>query len=73
MDLGGSIWPVNLKAGISDWPKPILTTPQALKWSCFLGQVRGLAKMHQVGFHAAFSASVCPKYAVSGVRLSRAV
>lgn len=44
-----------------------------LKWSCFLGQVCGLAKMHQVGFHAAFSASVWPRYAVSGGRLSRAV
>jgi hypothetical protein len=44
-----------------------------LKWSYFFGQVCGLAKMHQVGFHAAFSASVWPKYAVSGVRLSRAV
>jgi hypothetical protein len=44
-----------------------------VKWSCFSGQVRGLAKMHQVGFHAAFSASVWPKYAASGVRLSRAV
>jgi len=51
----------------------LLPYPLDLKWSCFFGQVRGLVKMHQVDFHAAFSASVWPKYAVSGVRLSRAV
>ena len=44
-----------------------------VKWSCFLGQVCGLAKMHLVSVHAAFSISAWPKYAVSGVRLSRAV
>jgi hypothetical protein len=44
-----------------------------LKWSCFLGQVCGFAKMHLVSVHAAFRVSACVKYAVSGVRLSRAV
>ena len=44
-----------------------------LKWSCFLGQVCGLAKVHLVCGHAAFRVSVLPKYAMSGVRLSRAV
>lgn len=44
-----------------------------LKWSCFLGQVCGLAKMHLVCVHAAFRVSALPKYAISGVRLSRAV
>jgi len=44
-----------------------------LKWSCFLGQVCGLAKMHLVYVHAAFRVSLCSKYAASGVRLSRAV
>ena len=44
-----------------------------LKWSCFLGQVCGLAKMHLVCVHAAFRVSAFPKYAMSGVRLSRAV
>ena len=44
-----------------------------LKWSCFLGQVCGLAKMHQVSVHAAFRVSALPKYSASGVRLSRAV
>ena len=44
-----------------------------LKWSCFLGQVCGLAKMHLVSVHAAFRVSDLPKYAASGVRLSRAV
>ncbi len=48
----------------------LFAAPIHLKWSCFFGQVRGLVKMHQVDFHAAFSASVWPKYAVSGVRLS---
>lgn len=45
----------------------------SLKWSCFLGQVCGLAKMHLVCVHAAFRVSALPKYAMSGVRLSRAV
>ena len=40
---------------------------------CFLGQVCGLAKMHLVCVHAAFRVSALPKYAMSGVRLSRAV
>ena len=46
---------------------------ECLKWSCFLGQVCGLAKMHLVYVHAAFRVSLCSKYAASGVRLSRAV
>ena len=44
-----------------------------VKWSCFLGQVYGLVKMHPVCVHAAFRVSALPKYAMSGVRLSRAV
>lgn len=44
-----------------------------VKWSCFLGQVCGLGKMHLFFVHAAFLVSTCSKYAVSGVRLSRAV
>jgi hypothetical protein len=44
-----------------------------VKWSCLLGQVCGLAKMHLVCVHAAFSVSTLPKYAMSGVRLSRAL
>ena len=44
-----------------------------VKWSCFLGQVCGFAKMHLVYVHAAFRVSLWPKYAASGVRLSRAV
>ncbi len=44
-----------------------------LKWSYFLGQVCGLAKMHLVYVHAAFRVSPWLKYAASGVRLSRAV
>jgi hypothetical protein len=42
-------------------------------WSCFLGQVCGLAKMYQVSVHAAFRICAWVKYAMSGVRLSRAV
>jgi hypothetical protein len=48
-------------------------TRKQLKWSCFLGQVCGLSKMHLVSVHAAFCVSALPKYAMSGVRLSRAV
>ena len=44
-----------------------------LKWSGFLGQVCGLAKMHRVCVHAAFRVSACWKYTLSGVLLSRAV
>jgi hypothetical protein len=33
----------------------------------------GLAKVHLVCVHATFRVSVLPKYAMSGVRLSRAV
>ena len=44
-----------------------------LKWSCFLGQFCGLAKLYRVFVHAAFRISGCSKYAVSGVRLSRVV
>jgi hypothetical protein len=44
-----------------------------VKWSCFLGQFYGFAKMHLVYVHAAFRVSLCSKYAASGVRLSRAV
>ncbi len=44
-----------------------------MKWSYFLGQVFGSAKMHLVCVHAAFRISAWVKYAVSGVRLSRAV
>jgi hypothetical protein len=48
-------------------------SPEQVKWSCFLGQVCGLAKMHLVCVHAAFRISAWVKYAVSGVRLSSAV
>ena len=41
------------------------------RWSCFLGQVCGIAKMHLVAVHAAFGISTRVKYAVFGVRLSR--
>jgi hypothetical protein len=41
-----------------------------VKWSCFSGQVYGLAKMHLVYVHAAFRVSACWKYAASGVCLS---
>ena len=44
-----------------------------MKWSCFLGQVCGLAKMHLVCVHAALRISAWVKYAASGVRLSSAV
>jgi len=44
-----------------------------LKWSCFLGQLCGIAKMLLVAGHAAFRIFARVKYAVSGVRLSRAV
>ena len=44
-----------------------------LKWSYLFGQFCGLAKMHLVSVHAAFRVSAWPKYAMSGVRLSRAV
>jgi len=46
---------------------------RTMKWSCFLGQVCGTAKMHLVYVHAAFRISAWVKYAVSDVRLSRAV
>jgi hypothetical protein len=46
---------------------------RTVKWSGFLGQFCGLAKMHLVCVHAAFRISAWPKYAMSGVRLSRAV
>ncbi|MDG1861707.1 MAG: tyrosine-protein phosphatase [Yoonia sp.] len=44
-----------------------------LKWSYLFGLFCGLAKVHLVSVHAAFSVSDLPKYAMSGVRLSRAV
>ena len=44
-----------------------------VKWSCFLGQVCGLAKMYQVFVHAAFRIFTWTKYAASGVLLSSAV
>ena len=44
-----------------------------LKWSCFIEQFCGLTKMHFVSVHAVFRVSALPKYAMSGVRLSRAV
>ena len=46
---------------------------EVVKWSCFLGQVCGLATMHLLCFQATFRVSALPKYAMSGVRLSRAV
>jgi len=44
-----------------------------VKWSCFLGQVCGLSKVHLVSVHAAFRVSALTKYAMADVRLSRAV
>lgn len=44
-----------------------------LKWSRFLGQFCGLVKMNLISVHAPFSVSAWPKYAMSGVRFSRAV
>ena len=56
------------------WPAVEGCVPRvALKWSCFSGQVFGLAKMHLVSVLAAFRVSASVKYAMSGVRLSRAV
>jgi hypothetical protein len=49
----------------------VMTIP--VKWSRFLWQVFALFEMHQVSVHAAFRVSALPKYALSGVRLSRAV
>lgn len=51
----------------------VVSAAKHVKWSCFLGQVCGLAKMHLVCVHAAFRISAWVKYAVSGVRLSSAV
>ena len=53
-------------------PQPRTPLP-GLKWSCFLGQFCGLAKMHLVSVHAVFCVSAWPKHAMSGVCLSRAV
>ena len=44
-----------------------------VKWSWFLGQVYGLAKMHRFSVHATFRICALQKYALSGVRLSSAV
>ena len=44
-----------------------------VRWSGFLGQVCGLAKMLLICIHAAFRISAWVEYAVSGVRLSRAL
>ena len=62
------------------WPQRLQKTATVMmgaetmvKWSCFLGQFYGFAKMHLVYVHAAFRVSLCSKYAASGVRLSRAV
>ena len=41
--------------------------------ACFLGQDCGFSKVHLVCVHAAFRMFAWVKYAVSGVRLSRAV
>ena len=54
-------------------PSDILQIRSSLKWSCFIGQFCGLSKMHQICVHAAFRVPALPKYALSGVRLSRAV
>jgi len=56
--------------------KPTVTgieNTNKLKWSYFLGQFCGLAKMHQIYVRAAFRISASPKYTLSGVRLSSAV
>lgn len=44
-----------------------------MKWSCFFGQLCGLAKLHLFYVHAAFRVTGWPKYAASGVRLSSVV
>ena len=49
------------------------TKVDRLKWSYLFGLFCGLAKVHLVSVHAAFRVSDLPKYAMSGVRLSRAV
>jgi hypothetical protein len=49
------------------------TDTTTVKWSCFSGQVCSLAKIYLVSVHAAFRVCCCVKYAMSGVRLSRAV
>ena len=58
---------------MGDYQENYYNSTTQVKWSCFLGQVCGLAKMHLLCFHAAFRVSALPKYAMSGVRLSRAV
>ena len=44
-----------------------------MKWSYLFGLFCGLTKVHLVSVHAAFRVSDLPQYAMSGVRLSRAV
>ena len=44
-----------------------------VKWSYFLGQLCGFAKVHLVYVHAAFRIFTWSKYAAFGVRLSSAV
>jgi putative transposase len=53
--------------------KGISTSEMGMKWSCFLGQVCGFAKMYLFSVHAAFCINASPKYTLSGVRLSSAV
>ena len=74
---------ITFSHGSAEFDPEKLTTIEAMladgdslmyvKWSCFLGQVCGLAKMYPVSVHAAFRVSAWPKYAMSGMRLSRAV
>jgi hypothetical protein len=51
----------------------IYATDSAPEVVLLLGQFCGLAKTHLISVHAAFRVSAWPKYAMSGVRLSRAV
>ena len=69
-------WPTIKSGYCQDYKKSSLQRGEAgssVKCSCFSGQVFGLAKMHLVCVHAAFRVSALPKYAMSGVCLSRAV
>jgi len=70
----GKLQPVGTPAQVrADHHHLAVMAALGLKWSWFSGQVCGFAKVYQIYVHAAFRVSVWLKYAVSGVRLSRAV
>jgi hypothetical protein len=70
MDAIENIIMIGYPTGIFDEANNLPVIRRGMKWSWFLGQICGLAKMYQVSVYATFRISAWVKYAMSGAKVA---